>query len=93
MEDWNNSTSSVVVTNVELLLDPRRDGQIRLVIHELLHIWMAEHFQLHDRMVYELEEDAICGWEKLLFLYLSAPAHARELDNWDRAIKRKLGSL
>lgn len=92
MEDFDNSTSSIVITNVVIFLDPRRDGRTRLVIHELLHIWMAEHFQLHDRMVYELEEEAICGWEKLLYARLHSPKHAKELDNWDRAIQRKIAS-
>lgn len=71
-------------------LDPRRDGRVRLVIHELLHVWMMEYLHLRDRMVYEVEEAAICAWEKLLYDRLHAEKHIKELENWDRAIQRKL---
>jgi pyridoxine/pyridoxamine 5'-phosphate oxidase len=92
MEETNNLTTSIVITDVMIFLDPRRDGRVRLVIHELLHVWMGEHFRLHDRMVYELEEKAIRGWEELLYARLHSPKHAKELDNWDRAIQRKIAS-
>lgn len=79
-----------VISEVTIYLDPRRDGRVRLVIHELLHAWMQQHFFLGSRMVYELEEVAICAWEDKLYAYLHAENHAAELENWDRAIRRKL---
>jgi hypothetical protein len=80
------------VSQIEIALDPRRDGRVRLVIHELLHVWMMVHYDLGHRMVYELEEEVILSLEKLLYLYLHRPNRARELENWDRAIMRKLES-
>lgn len=90
VEDVDLVTGLVTIKDVLILLDPRRDGRVRLVIHELLHVWMAENLHLSDRMVYEMEEVAICAWEKLLYDRLHAEKHAKELENWDRAIQRKL---
>jgi hypothetical protein len=53
---------------------------------------MNEHLALGDRMVYELEEAAIRAWEDKLYAHLHSPKRAKELENWDRAIQRKLAA-
>lgn len=85
-------TGEVVIKDLVIYLDPRRDGRVRLTIHELLHVWMMEHLHLRDRLVYELEEAAILAWEGKIYSYLHAEKHAAELENWDRAIQRKLSA-
>src|SRR5882672_5295129 len=72
------------VTNIRIFRDSRRDGKVRLVIHELLHVYMALHLGIDDRMVYELEEAAILGWEAKLYAWLHAPKHTRELESWNK---------
>ena len=78
------------ITNITIFMDPRRDGKIRLVIHELLHIHMAIHLGVDRRMVYELEEVAICAWENKLYQWLHDSKRHAALESWNQAIERKL---
>lgn len=78
------------ITNITIFLDPRRDGTVRLVIHELLHVYMLIHLRLSARMVYDLEEVAILAWEKELYLYLHKAKNERLLESWSKAIERKM---
>lgn len=75
--------------NITILLDPRRDGRVRLVIHELLHVWFAHHLGLEGRLTYELEEAAVLAWEQTLYKWLHDPKRADELESWNQAIARK----
>jgi hypothetical protein len=86
--EYDEKTSPKKVWNIKILLDPRRDGRVRLVIHELLHIWLSQHSDL--RMTYEVEEAAILAWEKLLYEYLHSPKREHLLESWDQAIQRKM---
>lgn len=74
------------MTNITIYLDPRRDGRVRLVIHELLHAYLG----LHSRMVYEVEEPIVLSLETLLYDYLHAPKREKLLESWSQAIERKL---
>lgn len=60
------------------------------MIHELLHIYMGVHLNLDARLVYELEEEAILAWEKLLYAWLHHPKRSSALESWDKAIERKM---
>lgn len=71
--------------NITIVIDTRRDGRVRLVIHELLHMYM----KLDTSMVYALEEEAILAWEKYVYGWLHDPKRMKELDSWDKAIERK----
>lgn len=77
------------MSRIRIYLDPRRDGRVRLVLHELLHVFMAAHMNIDSRMVYELEEAAICGWEQLLYDHLHDAKRSAELESWNQAIIRK----
>jgi hypothetical protein len=61
-----------------------------LVLHELLHVYMAIHLGLDNRMVYELEEVAIRAWEDKLYAYLHDAKHSSALESWNKAIDRKM---
>jgi hypothetical protein len=78
------------VAKITILLDSRRDGKVRLVIHELLHIYLAIHFDGWQRQTYEVEEVMVLALEKLLYDYLHAPQRERLLESWAKAIDRKL---
>lgn len=80
---------STKVWNIRIYLDPRRDGRVRLVIHELLHCHMATHLGIDERMVYELEEAAILAWENKLYAWLHDAKRASALESWNKAIERK----
>lgn len=84
---WNDEGG---VSDITIYLDPRRDGHVRLVIHELLHVYMAQHLSIGKRMVYEVEEAAILAWERLLYDYLHAAKREKLLESWSQAIARKL---
>jgi hypothetical protein len=77
---------SVRICNIKIYLDPRRDGHVRLVIHELLHMY----FRLGKTMVYDMEEAAILAWEKLIYDELHLPRNERLLESWSQSIKRKM---
>lgn len=85
---WEHENEQV--SNIRIFLDPRRDGHVRLVIHELLHVYMSIHIDIDRRMVYEMEEVAICAWERLLYDYLHSPKREHLLESWSVAIQRKL---
>ena len=76
--------------NIRITLDPRRDGRVNLVIHELLHVYMAIRYNMVKELTYELEEPAILAWERTLSNYLHHEKRAHQLELWDRAIRRKL---
>ena|SRR6185369_7214373 len=73
-------------SEIQIFIDPRRDGRVRVVIHELLHVWFADHFKLDRRLVYALEEPVICALEEQLYSLLGHDA----LESWNKAIKRKM---
>jgi len=77
------------VNKITILLDPRRDGRVRLTIHELLHIWAQQHLGIEGRLTYELEEAAVLAWEQRLYAYLHDPKRADALESWNKAIERK----
>lgn len=78
------------IANITIYLDPRRDGRVKLVIHELLHIRMRVLLGVDRFLVYELEEEAICAWEKNLYAWLHDPKRAKALESWSKAIERKM---
>ena len=75
---------------IAIMLDPRRDGKVRLVIHELLHIWIQHHLGLENRLTYELEEAAVLAWEDKLYEWLHVAKHHVQLESWNQAIERKM---
>ena len=88
-EDFDEN-KLVFAKNIRIYLDPRRDGPVTLVIHELLHIYMSLYLKIGSILALELEEVAILAWERKLFDYLHAPQHEKLLESWSNAIKRKL---
>jgi hypothetical protein len=73
-----------------MYLDLRRDGVVRLVLHELLHVYMSAHFRIEDFFVYELSEPPMLAWETTVYNHLHSPARVRQLESWAKAIDRKL---
>jgi hypothetical protein len=78
------------IQDITVVLDPRRDGRVRLVIHELLHVYFGEQYDWHDKWTYELEESVILALEKKLYDWLHDPKRADALESWSRAIERKM---
>jgi hypothetical protein len=78
------------VSKITIYMDPRRDGKVRLVIHELLHIRMQALLGIDHQMVYDLEEAAILAWEKKLYDWLHDPKRHVQLESWNQAIERKM---
>jgi hypothetical protein len=78
------------VSQITIYLDPRRDGKVKLVIHELLHIRMQVLLGIDHQMVYELEEAAILAWENKLYEWLHSPMRHAALEAWNQAIERKM---
>ena len=75
---------------ITIHLDPRRDGRVNLVLHELLHVYFHDAHGIHRILSTSLEEAAILAWEYELSRYVQKrPAL---LETWDRAIQRKLAN-
>jgi hypothetical protein len=76
------------VQDIKISVDPRRNGIVSCVIHELLHIYMRQGLSIDKLLAYDMEEQAILTWEAHLYNYI----HPRPelLESWERAIKRKL---
>lgn len=83
---WNLNTETGEITDIVIVIDPRRDGRVRLVLHELLHMYM----KLDSMMVYELEEQAILAWESKLYAWLHDAKRVHDLESWNKAIERKM---
>ena len=79
-----------VPREITICLDPRRDGRVRVVIHELLHVWADITLKTQAHFTYQLEEAAILAWESRLYALLQPPSGAKHLESWDRAITRKI---
>lgn len=90
MENTTEGTKNV--SNIRISLDPRRDGLVTTVIHELLHIYMAIYLHIGEILSDELEEAAILAWERSLDTWLNSPTREKQLESWSRAIERKLNA-
>jgi hypothetical protein len=80
-----------LVKDIRIYIDPRKDNHISLVLHELLHIYVALELSLDLKFNDNLEEWIVLSLESALFNYLRNPGNQKLLESWDRAIKRKLG--
>src|SRR4030095_13431418 len=67
---WELSDDTKQPQNIRIFLDPRRDGPVSLVIHELLNFYMSAFLNIQSTLSVELEEAAVLAWEKSLFNYL-----------------------
>jgi hypothetical protein len=74
--------------DIVIYLDPRRDGRVRLAIHELLHVWIGR--RSYVPVSKELEEEIVLALEKKLYSWLHDPKRADALESWSRAIERKM---
>ena len=86
---WDYDLDLKKVSAIKIILDPRRDGRVRLVIHELLHMYMDLHYGI-DSLSYEIEEAAVVAWEDVLYGYLHDSKRAHLLESWNKAIGRKM---
>lgn len=83
--DWD---SIKPLQNVYIRVDNDKDGRIRSVIHELLHIEFYN--TLEPLFNEELEEVVILALEDQLYAYVHEHPHRVSL--WRRAIEEKLAS-
>src|SRR6185503_10233407 len=89
---WELNDDTKQPQNIKIYLDPRRDGPVSLVIHELLHVYMHTFLNIQSAMSVELEEAAVLAWEKALFSYLHVATREPLLESWMQAINRKIES-
>ncbi len=76
--------------DITIHLDPRRDGRVNLVLHELLHVYFHDVHGIHRILSTALEEAAILAWEYELSRYVQKQPAL--LETWDRAIQRKIAN-
>lgn len=74
--------------DITITLDPRRDGRVPLVIHELVHVYGRER-GLFKNLSQGLEEALVVAWEWEVWSY--AKRSTASIERWDRAITRKIG--
>ncbi len=86
---WNEEPREI--KDIRIFIDPRQDSHVTLIIHELLHIYLAQYFMIDQKLNDRLEEDVVLALEARLFDYLRDPKNVKLLESWDKAIKRKLG--
>lgn len=86
---WEYDDVTNAPIRIHIVVDPRRDGAIRVVLHELLHVYMDWKLGIGDKMVYEVEEEGILAWERLVYDYLHVPKREKLLESWNQAIGRK----
>jgi hypothetical protein len=85
---WETNPETKQPFNIRLVVDPRRDGIVACVIHELLHVYMDQHLNIRQLLTPEMEEYAVLAWEKQLYNHLH-PRHDM-IESWSRSIDRKL---
>lgn len=74
------------LSNVRIRVDIDKDGRIKCVLHELIHIvFYALFTPLIDAA---LEEEVVLAWETLLYNHVRA--NPRRLLGWRLAIEKKL---
>jgi hypothetical protein len=71
-------------------IDPRLDGRVTVVIHELLHVYLSERLSIEKVASERVVEAMINGLEAELYNYVSAPSRTHLLESWNKAIGRKL---
>jgi len=76
--DWDKGTPP---SNLRIQVDVDKDGAIRCVIHELLHVLLHEHFAWADPAV---EEVLILALESDLYEYVKKSP--RRITGWRKAI-------
>jgi hypothetical protein len=72
-------------SNIVVLVDDAKDGKIRCVVHELLHVELRNQF---DGLDATFEEAAILAFEELIFEWIKRSP--QRIAAWRRAIDSKL---
>jgi hypothetical protein len=86
--DRHPETNDVI--NTKIVIDPRNSPVVSIVIHELLHLYLAK-FHTIDKMFCEaLEEAVVKGLTDELEAYLHETKNERLFQSWVKTVEAKL---
>lgn len=90
LTNYDRDPATGDLTNIKIVIDPRNSPVVTIVIHELLHVYMAQQHEI-DRLFSEsLEESMVKGLADELESYLHDTKNERLFLSWVRAVEAKL---
>jgi len=76
--------------NIKITIDSRNSPVVTIVVHELLHVYMAQHYEIDRKFTEPLEEAIVKGLADELENYLHDSKNARLFQTWVNAVEAKL---
>jgi len=79
------------VRNVRIKIDGRNAAVLTIAIHELLHVFMEQQYNVATLFSNELEEAIVKSLADDLGDYINDPKNEHLLAQWARAVAAKMG--
>jgi len=77
--------------NIRIKIDGRNAAVLTIAIHELLHVFMEQQYNVATLFSEELEEAMVKALADDLGDYINNPKNERLLSLWARAVAAKMG--
>ena len=84
---YNRDDETRAITAMRIVIDPRNAPTVSILIHELLHLYCAIHYEFDLRFAEVLEEGMIEGLTEQLTSYLHDTKHEKLLQKWIKALE------
>jgi len=88
--DYNRDPQTREVRDMLITIDPRNAAVVTIVIHELLHLFMAIEYQVDRNFGEMLEEGIVKGLTEELQSYIHDAKRGKLLQKWVIAVNAKL---
>jgi len=86
--DRDKNTNELI--DIKITIDPRNAAKVTVMIHELLHIYLAQKHNIDFLFSTPIEEAIVTGLAEDLGEYLHNPENESLFHSWVRAVEAKL---
>jgi hypothetical protein len=88
--DYDRDKETGDLINIKITIDPRNSPVVTIVIHELLHVYVAKYHEIDRLFTEPLEEAMVEGLADELEMYLNRIENERLFQTWVRMVDEKL---
>lgn len=87
---YHRSDETKAITAMRIVIDPRNAPTVSILIHELLHLYLAIHYEFDLLFAEPLEEVMVEALTTKLTGYLHDVKHEKLLQKWIKALEERL---